>query len=71
MNDPISLTKAASLIGVHPNTIKKWFDRNEGPPRHYIESSNSFHYKRSEVMAWKEANPDGPPRKPRQGRPRT
>ena len=52
MEDLISPTKAAALLGCHINTLKTWRKKNKGPRCVQIEGSPALAYSRSEVERW-------------------
>ncbi len=56
MNDLISSTIAAAMIGCHFSTLHNWRQAQKGPPVVTIEGSTALAYSRNEVLKWIEEN---------------
>ncbi|MBF0165553.1 MAG: hypothetical protein HQM01_13815 [Magnetococcales bacterium] len=56
-DDLISMTYAAHLLGIHPNTLKRKHDQGIGPKRYHVKGSTSVVYHEGEVLTFKELHP--------------
>lgn len=52
MNDNISQTIAAGMVGIHPNTLRDWRKQGKGPPYTTIDGSTAIQYSRAAVIKW-------------------
>lgn len=53
MNESLSLKEAAALVGVHPQTLRRWI-RQPGNtfPLPYTENGMKIRYWKHEIEAW-------------------
>jgi excisionase family DNA binding protein len=54
MNEWLSLSDAANILGVHPSTVRLWSDKGILPVRK--TQGGHRRYKRSEISIWAESN---------------